>query len=212
MIGIIDCHVPEVIQELKNRISDGEGHELDNGGIRFGSLTLILGTELELYDLNCNGPIHVLVYLPNLAQMKHFSEWLIARMKNVNLSSQRIYEDAFVIQKKAQDLGGLFVPPHIFPPFKSHYGKGVMESISVVFGSTQIDDVEFGLSSNTMMFDQIQQLHEYPFLINSDAHSTPKIAREYQHMLLGAPTFTDCKNTGELTCVKSKQIMLCIPN
>ncbi|WP_394174154.1 endonuclease Q family protein [Guptibacillus hwajinpoensis] len=194
MIGIIDCHVPEVIQELDNRILVGEGHELHNGGIRFGSLTLILGTELEIYDQNCNGPIHVLVYLPKLAQMKHFSEWLSARMKNINLSSQRIYEDAIVIQKKVNELGGLFIPAHIFTPFKSLYGKGVMQSISEVFDPTRIDAVELGLSSNTMMADQIEELHEYPFLTNSDAHSTPKIAREYQHMLLAAPTFTDWKN------------------
>lgn len=194
MIGIIDCHVPEIIQELDNRILDGEGYELNNGGIRFDSLTLILGTELEIYDQNCNGPIHVLVYLPKLTQMKRFSEWLSVRMKNINLSSQRIYEDATVIQEKVKDLGGLFIPAHIFTPFKSTYGKGVIQSISEVFDPAQIDAVELGLSSNTMMADQIQELHDYPFLTNSDAHSTPKIAREYQQLLLSAPTFTDWEN------------------
>ncbi|MBN8208076.1 TIGR00375 family protein [Bacillus sp. NTK071] len=193
MIGIIDCHVPEVIQELENRISDGQGYELENGGIRIDSLTLVLGSEIEIYDHKCNGPIHVLVYLPNMAQMKHFSEWLRTRMKNISLSSQRIYEEAIVVQEKTKELGGLFIPAHIFTPFKSVYGKGVAQSISEVFDPTRIDAVELGLSSNTMMADQIEELHAYTFLTNSDAHSTPKIAREYQHMLLQSPTFTDWK-------------------
>ncbi|TKD69927.1 endonuclease Q family protein [Pseudalkalibacillus hwajinpoensis] len=191
MIGIIDSHVPEVIQEIENRISNGQGYELEKGGIRFDSLTLILGTEIEIYDQNCHGPIHVLVYLPNLAKMKHFSEWLRIRMKNINLSSQRIYEEAIIVQEKTKELGGLFIPAHIFTPFKSVYGKGVVQSISEVFDATRIDAVELGLSANTMMADQIEELHAYPFLTNSDAHSTPKIAREYQHMLLQSPSFTD---------------------
>ena len=191
MIGIIDCHVPEVINEIENRIAAGEGFELKEGGIRFDSITLILGTEIEIYDGNCQGPIHVLVYLPNLKQMKLFSNWLKIRMKNITLSSQRIYENAVTVQEKARELGGLFIPAHIFTPFKSLYGKGVDQSLEEVFDASKIDAVELGLSSNTMMADQIEELHPYPFLTNSDAHSLTKIGREYQHLSLEAPTFAE---------------------
>lgn len=193
MIGIIDCHVPEVIRELEEEIRKGNAHELDKGGIRFDNLTLIPGSEVEIYDENCKGPIHVLVYLPDLTQMKHFSEWLIGRMKNVSLSSQRIYEDAVTFQRKVKDLGGLFIPAHIFTPFKSLYGRGVTASLTEVFDTNMIDAVELGLSSNTMMADGIEELHSFTFLSNSDAHSIPKIAREYQQLTLEAPTFLEWK-------------------
>ncbi|WP_270179134.1 endonuclease Q family protein [Alkalihalobacillus sp. CinArs1] len=193
MIGIIDCHVPEVIADLENEVRVGNGYELDDGGIRFGDLTLILGSEIEIYDENCKGPIHVLVYLPDLITMKHFSEWLIGRMTNIHLSSQRIYEDAQTLQRKVKELGGLFIPAHIFTPFKSLFGRGVSYSLKEVFDISLIDAVELGLSSNTMMADEIAELHALPFLTNSDAHSTPKIAREYQQLKVKTPSFQEWK-------------------
>ncbi|WP_347549770.1 endonuclease Q family protein [Pseudalkalibacillus hwajinpoensis] len=191
MIGIIDCHVPEIIGEIEALIQSDEGFELEGGGIKVGNLTLIPGTEIEIYDENCNGPIHVLVYLPDLTRMKHFSDWLSGRMTNITLSSQRIYENAVAVQNKARELDGLFIPAHIFTPFKSLYGKGVVKSLTEVLDPKKIDAVELGLSSNTWMADQIEELHAYPFLTNSDAHSTPKIAREYQHLRIESPTFKE---------------------
>lgn len=138
MIGIIDCHVPEIIEEIESEIRKGNGYELDEGGIRFGDLTLIVGSEIEIYDENCSGPIHVLVYLPDLAQMKHFSDWLMGRMKNRTLSSQRIYENAYTLQQKVKELGGLFIPAHIFTPFKSLYGRGVSLSLTEVLSLIHI--------------------------------------------------------------------------
>ncbi|WP_377888702.1 endonuclease Q family protein [Alkalihalobacillus sp. R86527] len=193
MIGIIDCHVPEVIDEIENEIKNGNGCELDDGGIRFGNITLIPGSEIEVYDHRCNGPIHVLVYLPDLTLMKHFSDWLLGRMTNITLSSQRIYEDVYTLQHKVKELDGLFIPAHIFTPFKSLYGRGVLTSLTEVFDITLIDAVELGLSSNTTMADEIEELQSLPFLTNSDAHSTPKIAREYQHLKVEASTFKEWK-------------------
>ncbi|TLS35668.1 TIGR00375 family protein [Pseudalkalibacillus caeni] len=193
MIGIIDCHVPEVISELEGLVSDGTVVALEDGGLQFENLTLIPGCEIELYDKNCKGPVHVLVYLPNISKMKHFTNWLSARMKNITLSSQRIYEDAKTLQEKAKELGGLFIPAHIFTPFKSLYGKGVSKSLTEIFHPSLIDAVELGLSSDTQMADQIQELNRYPFLTNSDAHSVGKIAREYQKLELHASTYKEFK-------------------
>ena len=54
-----------------------------------------------------------------------------------------------------------------------------------------IDAIELGLSSDTKMADQISELHAYPFLTNSDAHSLEKIAREYQILRLKEPSFKE---------------------
>ena len=42
--------------------------------------------------------------------------------------------------------------------------------------------VELGLSSDTYLADTISELETRTFLTNSDAHSLPKIAREYNKM------------------------------
>ena len=42
--------------------------------------------------------------------------------------------------------------------------------------------VELGLSSDTFLADQISELEDKVFLTNSDAHSLPRIAREYNKL------------------------------
>src|SRR5699024_8473099 len=88
-------------------------------------------------------------------------------------------------------LGGVFVLAHVFTPFKSTYGKGVHQSLTEVFDPDLIDAIELGLSSDTEMADQIEELHHYTFLSNSDAHSLAKIAREYQAMEMKEPSFKE---------------------
>lgn len=195
MIGIIDCHSPEVLLELEELVKRGEMEELTDGGLHFGGTTLIPGSEIELYDRHCQGPIHVLAYFPTLGKMKAFSEWMSHHVKNITLSSQRIYVEGRELQKKVHELGGLFVPAHVFTPFKSLYGKGVRSSLSEVFDADGIDAIELGLSSDTRMVEGIAEIQRYPFLTNSDAHSLGKMAREYQKLLLEQASFGELKKT-----------------
>jgi len=51
-----------------------------------------------------------------------------------------------------------------------------------LFYATQKFLLSFGLSSDTFLADQISELETKAFLTNSDAHSLPKIAREYNKM------------------------------
>lgn len=191
IIGIIDCHSPEVIAEMESLIALGEMAEHPGGGLLYGDMAVIPGSELEIYDENCQGPIHVLCFMPTLAGMKEFSAWLSGRMKNITLSSQRIYATGKELQEIVKKLGGLFIPAHVFTPFKSMFGKGVRKSLTEVFDPGMIDGIELGLSSDTDMADGIEELRDYPFLTNSDAHSLAKIAREYQAFQLEEPSFTE---------------------
>jgi uncharacterized protein (TIGR00375 family) len=191
IVGVIDCHVEEVLNEIEDDIENGVAFELEGGGIHYSGVTLLLGSEIELYDNNCHGPIHILAYLPTISAMREFSKWLGERMKNPSLSSQRIYEEAKVLQLKVRDFSGLFIPAHAFTPFKSLYGKGVKESLTEVFDPDLIDAVELGLSSDTRMADQIKELHRYSYITNSDAHSLEKIAREYQIVRMEQPAFSE---------------------
>lgn len=191
MVGIIDSQAPAVQQEIRQLIAKGDAYELENGGIRFEQVTLLLGSEIEVYDDECQGPLHVLCYFPTLSKMEIFSEWLTSKMKNITLSSQRYYGTAKELQYKVKELSGIFIPAHIFTPFKSLYGKGVKSSLTEVLDPDLVDGVELGLSSDTQMADQIRELHAYTFVSNSDAHSLPKIAREYQEILMKEPSFQE---------------------
>ncbi|MBT2656473.1 TIGR00375 family protein [Bacillus sp. ISL-18] len=191
MVGIIDSHSPEVILEMESLIQSGEISEHPDGGLVFGDLTVIPGSELEIYDEQSNGPIHLLTFFPNLTIMREFSSWLSTHLKNIQLSSQRIYVTGLELQKKVKDLGGIFIPAHVFTPFKSLYGKGVKKSLTEVLDPNLIDGIELGLSSDTHMADQLGELHKYTFVTNSDAHSLAKIAREYQVIAMKEPTFLE---------------------
>lgn len=191
LIGIIDSQAPAIQEELKQLIDTGQAEEIKDGGIRFEEVTLILGSEIEVNDEYSQGPIHTLSFFPTLEKAKLFTEWLVGKMKNITLSSQRYYGTGKELQYETKRLGGLFIPAHVFTPFKSLYGKGVKKSLTEVFNPDLIDGIELGLSSDTIMADQIEELHAYTFLTNSDAHSLAKIGREYQQIRMKTPSFKE---------------------
>ncbi|OIJ10736.1 hypothetical protein BKP37_17525 [Anaerobacillus alkalilacustris] len=190
LIGIIDCHVPEVLAQIDCLLEKEILKENKQGGLCYkGKISFVLGSEIEVYDKKSKGPIHVLVYFPYLKTMKQFSEWFSIRVTNITLSSQRIYEEGVLLQEKVKELGGLFIPAHVFTPFKSLYGRGVERSLTEVFNPEWIDAIELGLSSDTTMANQIEELYKFTFLTNSDAHSLANIAREYQKIIMQQPSF-----------------------
>nr|WP_280768801.1 endonuclease Q family protein [Salipaludibacillus daqingensis] len=192
VIGLIDCLSPLVLNELEDYIQQGRAIELQEGGLLVdGKLTIILGAEIEVYDQNCKGPIHVLCYFPSLKSMRSFSNWCRMYIKNITLSTQRIYISAKILQQRVKDGGGWFIPAHVFTPFKSVYGKGVDTYMEEVFEIKQIDAVELGLSSDTHMARTLPELDPFPFLTNSDAHSVKMIAREHQVILCKEPSFIE---------------------
>ena len=191
MVGIIDCHSPEVLDEMEELLAAGELTEHPDGGLMYGGMSIIPGSELEINSEETSGPIHVLCFFPYLKTMRAFSNWLARHLKNIHLSSQRVYVTGRELQKKTKEMGGLFIPAHVFTPFKSLYGKGVKQSLTEVFDPGLIDAIELGLSADTTMADQLAELDRYAFLSNSDAHSLAKIAREYQKVAMSELSFKE---------------------
>lgn len=191
MIGIIDCHSPSVQHEIMTYLDSGEMVELDGGGIRYGDTTIILGSEIEVHDPGM-GAAHLLVYLPTLDIMQDFTAWLRKQLKNVELSSQRIYATARSLQEEALGRGGMLIPAHIFTPHKGIYGS-CTDRMANVLDLAGIAAVELGLSSDTEMAEHISELDSYTFLTNSDAHSLPKIGREYNVMKLADTTYAELR-------------------
>lgn len=191
VIGIIDCHVPEIQFEIRQLIESGMMEELTEGGISFQGTKILLGAEVETMDIGYK-PVHYLCYFPTLELISAFSMWLTTGMKNVNLSSQRLYKSTRELQQKVKELEGIFIPAHIFTPFKGIYGSAV-DRMEKICDLSLIDAVELGLSGDSDMADTIKELELFTYVTNSDAHSLGKIAREYQKVRMLAPNFTELK-------------------
>ncbi|MYL19495.1 TIGR00375 family protein [Halobacillus litoralis] len=193
MVGVIDAQSPAVQKEIQSHLSKGEARELPGGGIQYNQTVLIPGAEIEVYDASCSGPVHLLCYFPYMKDMARFSKWLSKKMKNISLSSQRFYGTARELQSYVRDNGGLFIPAHIFTPFKSLYGKGVRTSLEEVLDNRFIDAVELGLSADTGMASHLYELQPFTYVTNSDAHSTANMAREYQSIRMKDPSFEELR-------------------
>lgn len=189
MIGIVDAHVPEVIEELEGLLEKGYAAELADGGIRYKNTTLILGSEVEVKEEE-RGEAHFLCYVPYLARMREFTGWLSKRCKNIALSSQRIATNLRELQRVTEELDGTMIPAHVFTPHKGMYGN-CTNHMAEILDPAKVFAVELGLSANTDMADCLSELQNKTFLTNSDAHSLPKIGREYQQIAMAGPSFRE---------------------
>ena len=189
IVGIIDCASPYVIEDIENFLKTGEAYEIEDGGIIYqDKVCIILGSEIETSEITEDGKTgsaHNLCYFPSLKDIKAFSKEMSTHIKNMTLSSQRANISAYELIDIVEKNNGILVPAHAFTPHKSFYGN-CTKSLKRIFKEkySHILAIELGLSSDTFLADEISELEEKTFLTNSDAHSLPKIAREYNAMEL----------------------------
>lgn len=189
LIGVIDCHSPAVQADIERCLDTGEMEEAEGGGIRYRDTVILLGAEMEVREEG-GGPFHLLGYLPDLRSMKEWTAWMAPRMKNVTLSSQRLRAAARELQSELLARGGLLIPAHVFTPHRGLLGNAA-DRLSERLDPDGIAAVELGLSADTDMADRISELERYPYLTNSDAHSTGMIGRECNELLLAEPSFAE---------------------
>jgi len=189
IVGIIDCHSPAVQRDIDDCLAAGEMEELSGGGIRYRRTVILIGAEIEVRDPGL-GPAHLLVFMPTLDAMRAFTGWLRPRMKNVELSSQRLRASARELQDEVLARGGLLIPAHVFTPHRSLYGS-CCDRMATLLDADRVEAVELGLSADSRMAGYIAELDGKTFLTNSDAHSPGKIGREYNELRLVAPTFEE---------------------
>lgn len=191
LIGIIDAHSPPVQDEIAAGLMEGRYRECAGGGIRFQSTTVILGAEIEV-KRDGQGAAHVLAYFRHLEEIKRFTSFLSRYVRNPQLSTQRFHGPVEALEEQVKEQGGILIPAHVFTPFKSVYGNAA-DRISQVFRPEYVTAVELGLSADTAMADRIAELHRWTFVTNSDAHSLPKIGREYHTLAVLAANFDEWK-------------------
>ncbi len=184
IVGIIDCASPYVIEDIEKFLKTGEAYELKDGGIIYkDKVCILLGSEVETSEKGRNGKsgaAHNVCFFPYLKDIKAFSNEMSKHIKNITLSTQRSDISGYELIDIVEKYNGILIPAHIFTPFKSYYGNCV-DRLQDIFKEkyNKIFAVELGLSSDTFLADEISELENKTFVTNSDAHSLPKIAREY---------------------------------
>ena len=182
--GIIDCASPYVIEDIENFLKTGDAYELKDGGIIYkDKVCILLGSEVETSEKGRDGKCgsaHNVCFFPHLSDIKAFSKEMSKHIKNITLSTQRSDISGYELIDIVEKYNGILIPAHIFTPHKSYYGN-CTDRLEYIFKEkyNKILAVELGLSSDTFLADTISELENKTFLTNSDAHSLPKIAREY---------------------------------
>lgn len=122
-------------------------------------------------------------FFPYLEDIKAFSSEMSRHIKNITLSTQRSDISGYELIDIVEKYNGILIPAHIFTPHKSYYGN-CTDRLKNIFKEKydKIFAVELGLSSDTFLADTISELEDKTFVTNSDAHSLPRIAREYNKM------------------------------
>ena len=196
IVGIIDCASPYVIEDIENFLKTGEAYEIKDGGIIYkDKVCILLGSEVETSEVSRNGKCgaaHNVCFFPHLEDIKAFSREMSTHMKNITLSTQRSNVSGYELIDIVEKYNGILIPAHCFTPFKSYYGNCV-DRMKDIFKEKfeKIFAIELGLSADTMLADTISELEDKTFVTNSDAHSLPKIAREYNKMLVKDISFKE---------------------
>ena len=196
VVGIIDCASPYVIEDIENFLKTGEAYEIEDGGIIYkDKICIILGSEVETTEISEDGKkgsAHNLCYFPTLKDIKGFSKEMSTHIHNITLSTQKSNVSGYELIDIVEKYNGVLIPAHIFTPFKSYYGN-CTERLSRIFKEKydKIFAVELGLSADTYIADEISELANKNFITNSDAHSLPKIAREYNKLLVENISFKE---------------------
>ena len=196
VVGIIDCASPYVIEDIEKFLSTGDAYEIPDGGIIYkDKVCIILGSEVETSEVGRNGKkgaAHNCCYFPHLKDVKAFSKELSCHLKNITLSTQRSDLSGYDLIDMVEKYNGILVPAHCFTPFKSYYGN-CNDRLGNIFKEKydKIFAIELGLSADTNYADMISELEGKNFVTNSDAHSLPKIAREYNKLLVENISFKE---------------------
>jgi uncharacterized protein (TIGR00375 family) len=192
VVGVVDCASPPVLEDIHALVEAGEMVPQPGGGLRYrDQVTVLPAAEFETYEEG-GGQSHHVSYFPSVEALQGFSDTLSEHVTNMELSSQACRLPARQLLEMARSFDAIFVPAHCFTPHRSPYGSCV-DRLGEMFGDawSEVSAIELGLSADSFLADRIEELSDRSFLSNSDAHSLPKIGREYNIIEMQAPTFEE---------------------
>jgi len=180
-----------IVEETTEESSDGifilkenardHGETSEDPGSNF-----ILTTEVE--DIK---RVHHLIIFPSIESAKNTRNKLKGNMDADG--RPRVRMNGAEIMEIAHENGCIIGPSHAFTPWTSIYKE--YDSIRDCYGKMP-DFVELGLSADSDMADTIEELHNLPFLSNSDAHSPwpHRLGREFNKLEVRKLTFEGVKD------------------
>lgn len=174
------------LEELEDQLTPLDDTGIYKTNIEGVSTNFITTTEVE-----DNERIHHLLIIPSLEVAWQMRDEFI--VKNMDADGRpKIRMHASEIIDIAKDYDCIVGPAHIFTPWTGIFKT--YDSIEECYGQ-KVDFVELGLSSDTILADTIEELHDYPFLTNSDSHSPwpHRIGREFNKIDLSELSFKAIK-------------------
>lgn len=174
------------LEELEDQLTPLDDMGIYKTNIEGVSTNFITTTEVE-----DNERIHHLLIIPSLEVAWQMRDEFI--VKNMDADGRpKIRMHASEIIDIAKDYDCIVGPAHIFTPWTGIFKT--YDSIEECYGQ-KVDFVELGLSSDTILADTIEELHDYPFLTNSDSHSPwpHRIGREFNKIDLSELSFKAIK-------------------
>lgn len=162
--------------------------------------TTYLGDGIYSYDdmdfvLTCEvegkSKIHHLIIIPDMGIARELSERLPSKNKNQD-GRPKTQLGGAEIRDLVKEYDCLIGPAHAFTPWTGMYKS--YDSIYDCYGKAP-DFVELGLSADTFMADTVDELKDFPFLTNSDAHSPwpHRLGREFNRIELEDISFSSIR-------------------
>jgi uncharacterized protein (TIGR00375 family) len=148
---------------------------------------LVLTAEVE-----DNKRIHHLIFIPSLETASEMRKKLDGNLESDG--RPRLRMDGAQIQEIANEFNCIIGPSHAFTPW-----TGIYKAYNSVYDCypEKPDFIELGLSANTDMADRIEELQEFPFLTNSDAHSPwpHRLGREFNEIEIKSMDFLSLQSS-----------------
>jgi len=185
LVGIVDSHSTGVQQDFKTLLASSNLCTLSAGGYAAHGLTVIPGHEIELQV--GEGNAHFLAYFPFIEQVEQYVRSIKPSIKNWQLSTQRGFLPIDLWLEAVSKAEGIWFPAHAFTPHKGIYGNCCRRLSDVL--PVLPKALEIGLSADRAMAESISELDSVVMFSNSDAHSLPNIAREYNSFAHADPSF-----------------------
>ena len=181
LLGTGDALHPKWLDIIRQSTSySGDGIYTSDG------MDFVLTTEVE-----AKNRIHHVILMPDIDIARELSDILPSNNKNSDGRPKTKLDGAELLDL-AHDHDCLIGPAHAFTPWTGMYKS--FDSIYNCYGKKP-DFVELGLSADTDMADTIDELKDFVFLTNSDAHSPwpHRLGREFNCIELEDISYTSIK-------------------
>ena len=182
LLGTGDAFHPgwlDIIEESTSYLGDGI--------YEYGDVNFVLTTEVE-----GKNRIHHLIIIPDIETARELSDRLPSKNKHIDGRPKTKLGGAELLDL-VKEYDCLMGPAHAFTPWTGMYKS--YDSIYDCYDGKP-DFVELGLSADTDMADCIDELKDFPFLTNSDAHSPwpHRLGREFNQIELQDMSYSSIKS------------------